>query len=138
MGNSRGGKRGLSSPDQADTVPKRYRDHDTSLIDSITIDVIVEETDGISGCQSSEAAQINLLSENNDSDPEPSQVSVVSHMEQAQRESTLTITEPRTNADDLPVNRQTVTAQVHRDNDSTSCQVDSAYGSNSVTQPDLQ
>ena len=29
---------------------------------------------------SSEAAQINLLSENNDSDPEPSQVSVVSHM----------------------------------------------------------
>ena len=136
MGNSRGGKRGLSSPDQADRVPKRYRDHDTSLIDSITMDVIVEETDGIS--QSSEAAQINLLSENNDSDPEPSQVLVVSHMEPAQSESALTITEPRTSADDIPVNRQTVTAQVHRDNDSTSCQVDSAYGSNSVTQLDLQ
>ncbi|MEW8545900.1 MAG: hypothetical protein AB2693_20450, partial [Candidatus Thiodiazotropha sp.] len=138
MGNFRGGKRGLSSPDQAETVPKRYRDHDISLMDSNIMDVIAEETDELSGCQSSEAAQINLLPENNDIDPEPSQVSVVSQIDTTQSQNVISATEPGTSAAALPVKRQTVTAQVHRDNDGTSCQVDNVNGDNSVRQVDSQ
>lgn len=53
----RGGKRGLSSADQAETVPKRYRDHDINLIESVVMDAITEEMDECCETQSSEVAQ---------------------------------------------------------------------------------
>lgn len=116
LSTARAGKRVLSSPEQEDTLLKRYRDHDSTPMDSM-----IEESEDLSFSQPSALTNHTIT---NEPGPQP-----ITHNNQ----TALNTCEPATNISQ--VNTQTVNAEVYCDISGASCatgQVNQSNGENAV------
>lgn len=130
------GKRVLSSPEQEETLLKRYRDRDIIRYnDIIHMDSVIEETEDISLPQRQSTGML-LDMKTRTVDTEPGSNSA-SH----EYSATVNSSEPVFSTNISQVNKQTVTAEVHSETSGASCttgQVDNCNGDNAVRHEDPQ